>query len=185
MRIDNIEGWKTWESVNWKELISNSINKRIEETFEEEKYREDIWKDLISKHLKVEYYETLWLQWRKVVVDIPIIWNFWWCKFELFISDEIIDWYKYNEKFNNKEEYNSNALTYEETENFTRKINEYMKECGVKKYRKNRRFDTLMRELIWYNDAVWLKNKYIYSDVAHKRKNAPDNYKWWHILLKI
>lgn len=180
-----------WEEITWKWL--NTKNEDLTETLDEQKFREYIWNDLIKKHTKVGYWEVLWYQWKIIRITLPAVWDFWWYKFECFISDKSM---KANEMQYNKW-YKDFALSKDEMDDFNKAIREYMKSYWVKKYwlwawLRAADFNNIIDKLFWYGQAFRYKIKgddeHLYWENDDARSwgyNINSNGMQWHIILKL
>lgn len=88
----------------------------------------EILKDLRENHVKVEEnVEMMWYKWRKVYIDLPSVWNFWWFKFGYFVSD---DWCSRSE-FESNQELKERSYSVEDVSWLFKAVNEYMKELSI------------------------------------------------------
>lgn len=175
------EIWADWGNVTRGQL--NTQNKVIAETLDEQKFREYIFKNLIEKHIKIEYSEMLWHQWKRLFIDLPVMWDFKWYKFECFISDKEIEGLQYDKEYKNA------SFSFNEFEDFNNKIKEYMKACGVRRYRYSNEFFHIIKELFWKELSFRVKDGYYgneYNNGKFKGNwNDPFSQYKCNLLLKI
>ena len=166
---------ENWEKTTWKWL--NTKNEDLTETLDEQKFREYMWEDLIKKHVKVEYWEKFWYQWKILRINLPAAWDFGWYKFECFISDVAIQDFQYDKKY---EEF---SFSRDEIEKFDERLSAYLKSYWVKRYWYSHEFFHVIYKIFeepWsfrLRDNVWYENS-SYNSKIHE-------WYLWHLLLKV
>ena len=179
---------ENWDKITWKWL--NTKNEDLTETLDEQRFREYVLKNLIEKHVRVEYgVEKFWYQWKILRIDLPAWWDFWWYKFECFISDKALEESSYGKKYENY------SYSHDEIKNFNEEIWKYMKSLWIKRYWYHD-FSDIFYNLVWKyrlfdeRSAFWLKDNVWYLDGTHnnkskqRSKNGPYQYSW-RLLLKL
>ena len=179
---------ENWEQITWKWL--NTKNEDLTETLDEQRFRKYVLNNLIEKYMRVEYgVERFWYQWKILRINLPAAWDFWWYKFECFISDKTIEESSYDKKYENY------SYSHDEIKNFNEEIWKYMKSLWIKRYwyhdfpdifynlvRKYKLFDA--RSAFWLKDNVWYLDGAHNNESKQRSKNGPYQYSW-RLLLKL
>lgn len=188
--LTGLDGWGSngWDMEKFLSWLSEAEKDEIYQMLKNEKmswHKELILNDLKLNHVKVEEnVNMMWLEWKKVHIELPSVWEFKGARFDFFVPNEPIT----GTKFALSKKLTKSSYNLAEVEEFKDPLHYYMHEYKVKSSARD------------FYDLLWLSGDYFLLYGSDDNKNdicvldtdsnivarTDASYIWkWKIILKL